>query len=868
MLLALPFAIALITGFKLIRQNTPQKPEENRFKKVVLVKNLYNPMELDIARNGDIYLIEANGRFDKVNPVTHKITLLGIIKGHDNSEYGLIGLALDPNFEKNHWFYVQYFLPQTNKVAQISRFSIVNNAIDPTSEKRYVQVPYDETCCHAGGSMSFDSKGNLYFSTGDNSDAFQYVYAPVDERPGHEFVNSFRSAANTMDLRGKICRIHPEDNGTYSIPSGNLFPNNKNARPEIYVMGLRNPYRIFVDKTTDVLYWGEVGPDARADSTQGPLGFDEFNIAPKAGNYGWPMFSGNNQAYVHVDFNSKKVGDKFDAAHPVNDSRLNTGIRDLPPAQPAAIWYPYKSSDEFPEMGEGSRAAIGGPVYHYNPVLHSSVQFPEYYDKQWFIADWVRSYVKTVTLDDEYHAKKIEAFMPSEKFQKPIDMAFGSTDGALYMLEYGDSWDANSEASLVRIEYTKGNRAPVAKIEADKLFGTKPLVVNFSAKNSYDDDRDALKYSWIIDGRKLSGSDVKYTFVQNGVHQVRLTVTDPSGLSNTQVQSVKVGNSMPIVSFELPNHTFYFDSLTYKVNVTDAEDGKIGKGIPAKAVKVNINYQPKFGSVTKNAAGNLIDHGEVLLNVSDCKGCHKINGTSVGPSFTEVARRYVAEAENDDKIIKKLATKVLNGGSGVWFTDRQMSPHPQLNIIQTTEMVQYILSLGIKNEPGKTMPVNGIIAVNGQSAKPKTGFYTLIASYTDRGGNSIKPLTGSATEILRYPKINPEEFDGFYNQPLKNHVTIGLANSYVIIKDIDLTGIKSMSFGVKTKAGHFELHLDELNGPQAGAFPVPVNSAAKAIAVTNNITPVNGKHDLYIVYKNGSNMDDPMQMEWLRFNNK
>ncbi|HTH81642.1 MAG TPA: PQQ-dependent sugar dehydrogenase [Mucilaginibacter sp.] len=861
LLFGLFIIVAVLTGFKLWQ--TPQQPNENRFKRVVLVKKLYNPMELDIAKNGDIYLIEAPGRVSRVNPETKAVTVLGEIKGHDNSEYGLIGFALDPNFEKTHWIYVQYFLPQKAKVAQISRFSIINDKIDLSSEKKYVQVPYDETCCHAGGSMSFDSKGNLYFSTGDNSDAFQYVYAPVDERPGHEFVNSFRSAANTMDLRGKISRIHPENNGTYSIPKGNLFPDMKNARPEIYVMGLRNPYRIFVDKTNDVLYWGEVGPDARIDSAQGPLGFDEFNVAPKAGNFGWPMFAGNNQAYAQMDFDSKRPGAKFDPAHPVNNSRLNTGVKNLPPAQSAAIWYPYKSSDEFPELGEGSRAAIGGPVYHYDPDLKSAIKFPAYYDKKWFIADWVRTWLKAVTLGADYKTRKIESFMPGTKFLKPMDMAFSPKDGALYMLEYGDTWDKNDEACLVRIEYTAGNRPPVAKIESDKLSGKAPLVIGLSGKSSYDDDHDVLKYSWLIDGKRMQGRDIKYTFNKNGVHKVALTVTDPSGLSNTKAQMINVGNSIPVIRFELPNHTFYFDSLAYRINVTDAEDGKIGKGIAAKAVKVTYAYQPKSGVVSQSTNGKLIDHGEVMLNESDCKSCHKIDGTSIGPSFIEVARRYAPTSGTDEKIVKTLANKIITGGSGVWFKDRAMAPHPQLNIDQTSEIVRYILSLALKNDPPKAIPVAGNLVLNEYPQKPKTGFYTFTASYTDRGANGIKPLTATTTEILRSPKITAEEFDEFYNQPLKNHISIGLSNSYVVIKHIDLTSIKRMNIRYKAAGGAFEVHLDNLNGQQIGSFPL----SSKLREVASTITPTKDKHDLYIIYRNGNNVIDPMQMEWVSFGN-
>jgi len=254
---ALIAVLILGTGFKLISANQSRQPEENRFKRVVLVEHLYNPMELEVAPDGDIYMIESNGRLSRVNPQTKEVTLLGVIKNNDNGEHGLIGLALDPNFEQTHWVYVQYFLPQQPKeIAQISRFTINGNALDLASEKQYVKIPYQNNCCHTGGSMSFDSKGNLYFSTGDNSDAFQGLYGPVDERTGHETFNSLRSAGSPMDLRGKICRIHPENDGTFTIPKGNLFEGRKDARPE-FMLWAAVTHTAFLWIRLQMFYTGE-----------------------------------------------------------------------------------------------------------------------------------------------------------------------------------------------------------------------------------------------------------------------------------------------------------------------------------------------------------------------------------------------------------------------------------------------------------------------------------------------------------------------------------------------------------------------------------------------------------------------------------
>ncbi len=192
--------------------------------------------------------------------------------------------------------------------------------------------------------MAFDSSGNLFISIGDNTNPFgdSHGYAPIDERPDRTDFDAQRSSGNTNDLRGKILRIHPEPDGSYTIPPGDLFPmENIEGKPEIYVMGTRNSFRISIDPKTSWLYWGDVGPDAGKDSIQGTRGYDEINQARKAGNFGWSYFVGNNNAYNYVDFATGKIGKSFDPKVPINESPRNTGAKKLPPAQPAFIYYPY-----------------------------------------------------------------------------------------------------------------------------------------------------------------------------------------------------------------------------------------------------------------------------------------------------------------------------------------------------------------------------------------------------------------------------------------------------------------------------------------------------------------------------------------------
>ena len=187
-------------------------------------------------------------------------------------EYGLMGLNIDPNFRQNKFIYT-YYSPLSRPDApgdtaqHLSRFVYddVRDTLLLSTEKVLLRVPVKRTgCCHTGGSIAWDRKGNLYLSTGDDTDPFfSQGFAPIDERPGFSGRDARLTSSNTNDLRGKILRITPQPDGTYSIPDGNLFPKGTDkARPEIYVMGNRNPYRISVDQRTGFLYWGEVGPDA------------------------------------------------------------------------------------------------------------------------------------------------------------------------------------------------------------------------------------------------------------------------------------------------------------------------------------------------------------------------------------------------------------------------------------------------------------------------------------------------------------------------------------------------------------------------------------------------------------------------------
>ena len=465
--------------------------------------SLVDVMEIAVAGDGRVFFIERGGTLKVWKPDSRSSAALGKLTVFDQLEDGLLGIALDPKFVANHWVYLFYSESETHLSAEgkkvgtnrVSRFTLSAEALDIASEKVILRIPTQrEQCCHSAGSLAFDSDGNLYASVGDNTHPGESDgYSPLDERPDRGPWNSQKSASNANDLRGKILRIHPEPDGTATIPKGNLFPpGTPQTRPEIYVMGNRNPFRISVDQRTGYVYWGEVGPDAGGGNPErGPAGFDEINQARAAGNFGWPYFAGDNKPYRQYDFETRKSGPAFDPAKPINDSVHNTGPRELPPAQPAFIYYPYGPSAKYPAVNAGGgRTACAGPVYYFDENLSSPTKLPREFDHTLFVYEWSRNWILAVHLDKENNIAKrpdgslwMDRFCEHMTFKRPMDLDIGP-DGCLYVLENGTAWNANRDTQIVRIEYageTQSSKFPCDSFEKPNYTAyrvTQPMVID------------------------------------------------------------------------------------------------------------------------------------------------------------------------------------------------------------------------------------------------------------------------------------------------------------------------------------------------------------------------------------------------------
>ena len=825
---ALKFVVESVGDLDYSKARTIQPPEENRFSKVVLGNNLYEPTEMAVLDNGKVLFLERRGKIKEYNPVTGQISVVAEMNVYTEFEDGLMGLTLDPNFENNHWVYIYYSDPDESE-QHLSRFEYKSNAIDLSSEVLLLTVPTQrEECCHTGGSLAWDGSGNLFLSTGDNTNPFESDgYGPMDERPGRSSFDAQGTSANPNDLRGKILRIHPEADGSYTIPEGNLFQEGqKGTRPEIYVMGNRNPYRISIDKRTGFLYWGEVGPDAGEDSLgRGPKGHDEVNQARKAGNFGWPMFVGNNKAYNDYDFQSMESGPVFDPGKPVNTSPNNSGLKELPSAQSAFIWYPYSSSEEFPLVGEGGRNAMAGPVYYSSDYSGHQNALPSYFDGKLFIYDWIRGWIFSVTMNESGDFVSMEPFMPNTEFNNPMDMEMGS-DGVLYMLEYGSSWyTQNEDARLVRIDYNAGNRAPIVKIDADMRKGSIPFKVKFSSMGTVDYDDDEIVYLWDFgNGETSSQENPEYTYSKEGIYTASLQVTDSKNNTTTESIEIWAGNTPAEISINVTgNQTFFWDGIPfdYAVNVSDEEDGDVESyGNDSGSAWVNVDVLAEGYDETLIAMGHRAPletlEGKQLIDGSDCLACHKLEEKSIGPTYVSVADKY----RNDENALSYLSGKIIQGGGGVWG-DQAMAAHPQLELDDVHKMVEYILSLGTDEISG--IPLKGTYIPDLKSMKGSSKVI-IRASYADLGASSIPSILVEEKRILRSPILDANAVtDGEDYQKIQFE-----GNAYVILDqggwasftDIDLQAIKEVKIETVIEEGYdaiFKLFESNNEGPVVGS---------------------------------------------------
>lgn len=238
-----------------------------------------SPVDIAHCNDDRLFVVERRG-------IIKVIDTLGVQQGtpflnitslvtQSGGEQGLLGLAFHPDFKNNGYFYVNYIRPNQN--TRISRFSVMpgdSTKADPGSEAVMLDIvqPFSN---HNGGCIKFGPDGYLYIGMGDGGSAGD---------PGNR-------SQNGLLLLGKMLRIDVNfaEAPYYQVPADNPFVNNASYLPEIWSLGLRNPWRFSFDRLTGDMWIGDVGQGLWEEIDHEPAG---------AGgrNYGWRCYEGN-QAY-------------------------------------------------------------------------------------------------------------------------------------------------------------------------------------------------------------------------------------------------------------------------------------------------------------------------------------------------------------------------------------------------------------------------------------------------------------------------------------------------------------------------------------------------------------------------------------------
>ncbi|EHR60202.1 ThuA domain-containing protein [Saccharomonospora cyanea] len=796
--------------------------QTGNFQRTVLVdEGLADPFELAVAPDRRVFYIQRTGALKVIDQESMEVTTaldFAYTPEMTSQSDGLLGLTLDPDFAENHHLYLLWSDPEEPRL-NLSRFTVSDdNTVDRSSEARLLEIPTfrgeGRANSHMAGSITFDADGNLYVATGDNTDPFASDgFTPIDEREGRRAWDAQGTSANTNDLRGKVLRITPQPDGTYTIPEGNLFePGTQKTRPEIYVMGLRNPFRITVDPATGALMVGDYGPDARqADPQRGPEGTVEFLRVTEAGNHGWPYCVGDNIPFNDYDFATGTSGEKFDCANPVNDSPNNTGLTELPPAQPAWVWYPYSASQEFPELGTGGGGPMGGPVYDYDPDNPSVTKFPEYFDGKFFAYELTRRWFKVMSVQQEGQTFTDPRFPPAHagellsingifadmEWIQPFDAHFGP-DGSLYVIDFGEGsgtgrGGSNEGSAIYRIDYVADGRLPTAVISASTDSGKAPLEVRFSSDGSAGGDGEPVTFAWDFDGDGTTDSteaNPAHVYTEPGRYTARLTVTSTANpdLTATAVTTITAGNTRPTVEIVLPPDGGMFefgDTIPFVVKVKDPEDRRIDCS--------QVVVQSQLGHD---------DHLHPMDNVTGCKGeITTDSGDSHGPG----QNLYVAlSAQYTDR-----------GGKG------------------------------------------GVPALTGSAHVTLEPRHKEAEHLEDTGGAS------GGVEVLSR--------DGASAGKRLGEIEHG---DWVAYDPIHLMGIDSVTLGASSGGlgGTVELRADAPDGPLLGSVEVaPTGGWDTIVEHTVDLADHEGTMTLYVVFTNpGWSPDRPdlLSLDWLQFNGK
>ena len=249
----------------------PDAPQISYSFTPVITQGIDSPVFVTHAGDNRLFIIEQDGRIriweNNALRATPFLSIEPLVLF--DGEQGLLGLAFEPNYAQTGRFYVYYTNNAGDEnIARYTRSITDTNLADPLSATLLLTITHPNETNHNGGWLGFGPDGFLYAGTGD----------------GGGGGDPQCTAQNLNELRGKMLRLNVVGAITYTTPISNMA----NARPEVWAIGLRNPWRNSFDRLTGDFYIADVGQGA----------WEEVNAAPAGSaaglNFGWSQREGRH----------------------------------------------------------------------------------------------------------------------------------------------------------------------------------------------------------------------------------------------------------------------------------------------------------------------------------------------------------------------------------------------------------------------------------------------------------------------------------------------------------------------------------------------------------------------------------------------
>ncbi len=613
------------------------------FAQEVVASGFVAPTDIAFLPDGRVLVAELSGLV-KLSGPGGTTTFLDLRPEVNNyGERGLIGIAVDPQFEQNGFVYAYYVYehnatdPTGPKTARLSRFLAIDDTADPASETVLLGAVPGDSCAavtadcipsdfrdHHGGTIRFAADGTIFLSTGDG--ATVHAITP----------NALRSQ-NLDSLAGKILHVDRAGQGLSGNPfwTGSATDN----RSKVWAYGLRNAFRFALRPSSGIPYVGDVGWDTT----------EEIDVARAGANLGWPCFEGTPRQPGY---------------------ETQTICQTLYAQGPAAVTAPLV---EWPHT-VGGGCAVGGTFY-------TGTQFPAEYQGAYFYADyaqgWIR-YLKTAA-DDSLASGPTDFAAAADA---PVDLEVGP-DGSLYYV-------AINAGEIRRIRYTPANRPPVVAAASTPTNGLAPLDVAFSSLGTTDPDGDPLALDWDFgDGSPHSSASAPtHRYDTAGTFTAVLTATDGRGGQASARVVVTVGNRAPTPIITGPSSGFRYAVGDAIDLVGDATDPDIGDVVTLSWV-VTLQHCPLGGCHTHpflSGSGPTLsfvapDHGDdsyfsVRLTATDSGGLSTTVTRQIQPRTAALAlatQPTGLQLVYDGTTVTTPATKTVIVGS----THQVRAPTPQ-----------------------------------------------------------------------------------------------------------------------------------------------------------------------------------------------